>query len=452
MKVCEDCKAVLDDEEVCSCATNPKKKIKLKNPLRYRTGFGDIRQTSQEIYETGMLIVPECISPDEGEIPVKQYNIAILRNLLRGERAEGRVQITNKRVIFRATGNSIVGKTTLQQEFAISEIGGIEARLNGKFNFLYLFFALIIASISAPFLLGTLNGPQEWMNPQHVRQARMNERRAIEQTREAEAKLTPANNAVQTAKAAVATAEVDARDGIQRTRRQEVQVPTTDWWGRTYNRTETRNVSYRCKTPASMQQAADNLERAKATLSSAEGNLLTFQSEVNDAKAKELQARKKRVSAERGWAVFMTIVGLMITIAGVIPYFRMRKKWGWKILFLGFSSWGVIISSIASSFFMFYILFLPIAIFEIRCLIYFVFRPNLVFGIRNKSGLGDPPVDIRREPAFNIISMFTVNTDKGTGFSEIIPTDESEIAIKEAYAIISDIQKLGDFAIEKWKN
>ena len=35
--------------------------------------------------------------------------------------------------------------------------------------------------------------------------------------------------------------------------------------------------------------------------------------------------------------------------------------------------------------------------------------------------------------------------------NEVIPTAETAQATKEVWAIISDIQKFGDWAIEKWK-
>jgi hypothetical protein len=42
--------------------------------------------------------------------------------------------------------------------------------------------------------------------------------------------------------------------------------------------------------------------------------------------------------------------------------------------------------------------------------------------------------------------------EKGLGFTEVIPTEHSEKAIRELGAIINDIQKLGDLGLEKWKN
>lgn len=38
-----------------------------------------------------------------------------------------------------------------------------------------------------------------------------------------------------------------------------------------------------------------------------------------------------------------------------------------------------------------------------------------------------------------------------TGYNEVLPARDTDRAIEEIGAIVSDIQKLGDYAIEKWK-
>ena len=38
-----------------------------------------------------------------------------------------------------------------------------------------------------------------------------------------------------------------------------------------------------------------------------------------------------------------------------------------------------------------------------------------------------------------------------TGYNEVLPTEQTNKAIREIGAMISDIQKLGDLAVEKWK-
>lgn len=38
-----------------------------------------------------------------------------------------------------------------------------------------------------------------------------------------------------------------------------------------------------------------------------------------------------------------------------------------------------------------------------------------------------------------------------TGYNEVLPTEETDVAIREIGAMVSDIQKIGDLAIDKWK-
>jgi len=112
-----------DKKEIASAWKRFKVKIGVEEP-----------EISENVYERGMKIVPECISANEGEIPVKQYTVAKLRTIWKLSWAEGRLQVTNKRVIFRAPGRALMGKTILQHEFEIGEIAGIEARKEQRFS------------------------------------------------------------------------------------------------------------------------------------------------------------------------------------------------------------------------------------------------------------------------------------------------------------------------------
>ena len=114
--------------------------------MKNRMGIGDPERNATDAFERGMPIVPDSIKANEGEIPVRQYNIAILRTPLTMQRAEGRMQVTNKRLIFRAAGRAIGGRTTLQHEYAIDEVAGIEARREYNLSWLHFIggFLLII--------------------------------------------------------------------------------------------------------------------------------------------------------------------------------------------------------------------------------------------------------------------------------------------------------------------
>ena len=126
--------------------------------MKNRMGIGDPDLNKGDAFENGKRIIPDCVKANEGEIPVKQYKVATLRNRILGipyTKAVGRVQVTNKRVIFRAPGRCMAGRTTLQHEFAIDEIAGVEARREYVFNFWDLLFSIytIIAGLFVTSLI-----------------------------------------------------------------------------------------------------------------------------------------------------------------------------------------------------------------------------------------------------------------------------------------------------------
>lgn len=115
-------------------------------------GVGMINDSKEKaenssIYETDMLIVPDCISANDGEVHIKQYKFAKLRTRILFEKSYGRLQITNKRIIFRAAGRSLFGKNILQEEFGIDQIAGVEIRCKKEFNFLNLLFGIILTAL-----------------------------------------------------------------------------------------------------------------------------------------------------------------------------------------------------------------------------------------------------------------------------------------------------------------
>lgn len=102
---------------------------------------------TSDAFEYGLKIVPECISANDGEVPIKQYNFAKLRSRLTFEKAQGRLQVTNKRVIFRAAGRSLMGRNVLHQEFRIDELAGVEVRHKHEFNVLSLIIGIILTGV-----------------------------------------------------------------------------------------------------------------------------------------------------------------------------------------------------------------------------------------------------------------------------------------------------------------
>jgi len=433
--------------------------------MKNRMGIGSPERNATDTYERGMKIVPACISANENEIPVKQYNIAVLRNLFKFERAEGRMQVTNKRVIFRAAGRSVGGRTTLQHEFAIDEIAGIEARYNFKFSFMYLVFAILIISLASLILyqspvnfrivppeISLMEGISlphiepnnsqagsvyRTLNPTHIQKVYANERMAIFRTRSAVENVPIIEEKIKTASEAEEKAFGDVtRGGLQKTRR--VQTGT-DWWGDPYYNTQ----SYRDTSPAGYKEVQDILDKAIAEREAAEAELEAAKAELEAARKAEAEATKKRENTVMVWRVLMTLFGLILGFVGLVPFFMLKKRFGLKLFILNFSIFGFTLSLAASGFGLFGLLLILTNIILYVCVFLFCFRPNLVISIKNKGGV-EAAVDIRRD------TLFAKRKEKGTGFAEIIPTVESENAIREIGAMINDIQKLGDLGIQKW--
>ena len=161
-KFCTRCGRPLTNGDVCSFCSGDNQSVGETVKSDYTIGFfeafknlvgiGNPEINKGDAYEEKKRIVPDCINANEGEIPVKQYELAILQNRLLVfpyAKAVGRLQVTNKRVIFRAPGRSILGRTTLQHEFAIDELAGIEVRRDCYFSVWDLIGGLLIDSLGA---------------------------------------------------------------------------------------------------------------------------------------------------------------------------------------------------------------------------------------------------------------------------------------------------------------
>ncbi len=176
MPYCTKCGKQINEGEVCSCVSdnrNPQQQNReimseTGKYVRYATGEikgsvvnsvntwkTDIKNT--DAYERNISIVPDTLSGDEDEIPIKQYNhIARLRSRMLLTWAEGKMQITNKRLIFRAPGRCLLaGKQVLQHEFDIDDVSGVEFKENYRCVFLDVLFAFLIFFFGCG-LIGTI--------------------------------------------------------------------------------------------------------------------------------------------------------------------------------------------------------------------------------------------------------------------------------------------------------
>lgn len=145
VRFCTECGSTLNEQGLCTNHTCPQHTPKAHSESK-RSPF-----QSKTYAEKEKKIVPECVDPDTDEIHIKQYDIARLQTLIKGAFAEGRLQVTNKRVLFRSSGSSIFGPTSLQYEFSLEEIAGIEIRKEARFNFFPSILLILFTSIISTF-------------------------------------------------------------------------------------------------------------------------------------------------------------------------------------------------------------------------------------------------------------------------------------------------------------
>lgn len=105
-----------------------------------------VLNTTDGHYENDMQIVDQCIVPTEQEIMIRQYDVARMSTPLL-KKAYGRLQVTNKRVVFRSAGRSLIGPIITEKEFAIEEIGGIDIKADYRFSILDFICSILICSV-----------------------------------------------------------------------------------------------------------------------------------------------------------------------------------------------------------------------------------------------------------------------------------------------------------------
>lgn len=150
-KFCTQCGSPLAEGEICQC----QRKVESQNnqkihyqednsvtistedwvPIKKLIGVGESNGSDiQGCFERNKKIVPDLIAPCEQEIPVKQYHICNARSRIRGLWQEGRIQVTNKRVLFRLSGRSWIGKAMDHIEFTIDEVAGVSLSNGVRFG------------------------------------------------------------------------------------------------------------------------------------------------------------------------------------------------------------------------------------------------------------------------------------------------------------------------------
>ena len=204
---------------------------------------------------------------------------------------------------------------------------------------------------------------------------------------------------------------------------------------------------------------------------------MTLQQEFTIEDIAGIEARREYVTtfwdfvvgiliASIGFAVGMTVnnadsfgmaffLALVLGILALVPFFVIKKQWFLKLLFTGFSSGALILTcsyGFSRSNNVALLLVLPAFISGIILLFnifLYAIRPNLVLIVKTKSS--SDAIDIQRKKTGLLNLIFGGKEEEHTGYTEVLPVENAEASIRELGAVISDIQKFGDFGIEKWQ-
>jgi hypothetical protein len=99
-----------------------------------------------------MDLIQHNVTPAEGEQSVRTYCCTRYKSSFLGIQTEGYLGVTNKRVIYQATGSSTGGRSVIQSEVPIADVSGLTSFKGIYFSILHLLGVLILTSVIVPLL------------------------------------------------------------------------------------------------------------------------------------------------------------------------------------------------------------------------------------------------------------------------------------------------------------
>lgn len=94
-------------------------------------------------------LIHGVLASAEGEDTVRTYHCTTLSSRLLSLKAEGYLVITNKRIVFYASGSSYGGSSVLQSEVPIADVSGISSYKGTYFSLGRLLTALIVSFLAS---------------------------------------------------------------------------------------------------------------------------------------------------------------------------------------------------------------------------------------------------------------------------------------------------------------
>jgi len=160
MKTCSNCGFENSDvHHFCMKCGTPLDDTTFQNSSSNSPLYRQTQQTNSENNQRFKLL-EENLSPAEGESEVKSYHCTSFKSALLNLKAEGHLVVTNKRVVFHASGISFAGKSILQSEVPIEDVSGISIYKGSYLSFMHMlgafFLSVAIGGIANGILLEIL--------------------------------------------------------------------------------------------------------------------------------------------------------------------------------------------------------------------------------------------------------------------------------------------------------
>ena len=115
-----------------------------------------------------MDLIKENITPAEDEQSVRTYCCTYYKSRLLGIETNGFLGVTNKRVIFQATGASASGRSVIQSEVPIADISGITSFKGPFFSIPAMLGAIILSFLLGSITMALLTAIAAWSDSKSV--------------------------------------------------------------------------------------------------------------------------------------------------------------------------------------------------------------------------------------------------------------------------------------------
>ncbi|MBX2925148.1 MAG: hypothetical protein KF746_23305 [Chitinophagaceae bacterium] len=103
------------------------------------------------------MILGQSVTPCEGEVSIKSYQCTQFNSRLFGLKADGHLEVTNKRLLFQALGKGMSGWSVLHNEVAIGDVSDIKIYKGNSFNILMFIIGISILLVLSIAVSGRLS-------------------------------------------------------------------------------------------------------------------------------------------------------------------------------------------------------------------------------------------------------------------------------------------------------